>query len=638
MPVKIEQVYRDLDISSQKQLKLHRKMKEDFEFALGHQWDDKDSEKLRQAGVLPLTINQIKPLIKIITGIERQSRSDYQAFPEGAEDELISEVLTRLLKNVVKRSLLDKKLSDTFKEGMTGGLCFIEPYIDYTYDLINGEMKFRKVNARQVFFAPEGEEYDLSDRKYVIKITYNLSKDDLLEIFPEDEKKIEKVGSNRRVDFKNMDAIIDYVQKRDYEFDERHRVNQPEEKGEGGYDLIEYYYKEPVARYFLADRETGEIKEYRSRSEADAALEELLGSLANQGGIDPTRIEERFVIIKKMIPEIRLKQVVGGVEFSDNTSWSYPRWKFYPLIPFYAERMTVDIDQEDLLVQGIVRSLKDLQLELNKTRTLELRHINQSANSGFMTPKGAFDIRNKKALESYGSTPGVHIEYDPQKTGGVVDPERFRIRPAPLPQGHMALSAERINDIKQTSGLNPDLLANDSQSQSGRAILLKQRQGLIMVQEALDNYSETKKLLGRFILSQLGEVYTVETAMRVLGEDFIKEHFERPQTDQFGQPLQDEQGQLVMKVDPKEVALFLNQILVDSELGKYDVSIGEGAYNETIKFTNFMTLMEMIQNGMPIPPDIIIQESLLSEGQKEKILSALEAQRQAQVEAQRQMG
>jgi hypothetical protein len=46
----------------------------------------------------------------------------------------------------------------------------------------------------------------------------------------------------------------------------------------------------------------------------------------------------------------------------------------------------------------------------------------------------------------------------------------------PLSQGHAQLAEENAQDLKEASGVNPDLLATDSKSQSGRAILLKQRQ------------------------------------------------------------------------------------------------------------------------------------------------------------------
>lgn len=617
----VAQVYKDLEYCSKKQSKLHKCIKEDFAFALGEQWKEEDKRKLEEAGVLALTINKIKQMIKVITGIERQSRSDYVAMPEGSEDALTGEIVTRLMKNIVKRSSLDKKTSELFKEGVTGGLCYMEPFIDYTYDLINGEMKFRKLNADRVFY-PEGEEYDLSDRPYVIKMTYGLSKEDLLELFPDEENRINDIKGGK-IDFSSFSETQELIQTRNYLSTDKQSFDDKFQ--DGNYDLIEYFYKNNKTVFYLGDKATGQIQETKTKEEAQQLKNDTLSKLVDQGEADPSR----FVIIKKVIPEIRLKQVVGDIEFSDEVAWSYPNFKFYPIIPFFAERMTVNIDNEEMLVQGIVRSIKDLQIELNKSRTLELRHLNSTANSGWMFPKGALDQRTKEAFKRFGSSPGFVGEYDPQKTGGTLSPETFRINPAQMPTGHMALSAERAEEIKQASGVNPDLLANDSESQSGRAILLKQRQGLVMIQEALDNYAETKKLLGRFILSQLGEVYTVETAVRVLGDAFIKEHFSRPVLNQDGSIAMDEKGQMVTEVDSNELAVFINQILNDAEVGKYDISIGEGSYSETIKFMNFLTLMDMVEKGIPIPPEVIIEESSLSEGQKKKIFASIEQQRQA---------
>jgi hypothetical protein len=156
-----------------------------------------------------------------------------------------------------------------------------------------------------------------------------------------------------------------------------------------------------------------------------------------------------------------------------------------------------------------------------------------------------------------------------------------------------------------------------------------------MIQEALDNYGETKRLVGKFVLSQLGEIFTVETALQVIGDAFMKENFERPQIDEQGNIVMDERGQPVLAVDPKEVQLVINKILNDSALGKYDVSIGEGAYSETIKITNFNMIMDMVSKGIPIPPDMIVEESTLGEAQKKRIVGAISAAaQQAQAVAQ----
>lgn len=619
MKIDVKKVYKDLDASLKFLNKTFKEMKIDNQFALGRQWEDEDVRVLEAAGVKALTINKIKPMVKLVTGIERQSRSDWKAFPEGTEDELLSDVSTRLLKNVVKTSKLKNKKSEVFKEGMTCGASYVEPFIDYTYDLLNGELKFRKINANCVLFDPSSEEYDLSDAKFVIKVTQSISKDDLLVLFPGKEKKIENIG-NAKID---VDSFLrgDHFQNRDYVSFFKKADTQDDGTEDKGYDLIEYYYKCPYDVHYAISKSQGVLLETENKQEAEAAI-------LQSGLIDGS-------IITKKTMEIRLMQVIGDTEMSDERCWTFPRWKSYPIIPFFAERATVDIDGEntDLLIQGIVRSLRDLQLEYNKRRTQEMRHMNSSVNSGMGVPKGALDRANKKIVKDLGSSPGVMFEYDPEKSAGTT-PNSWKLTPTPLSQGHAQLAAENAQDIKEASGVNPDLLANDSQSQSGRAILLKQRQGLVMVQESLDNYQQTNEILGRFILSQLGEVFTLETAMQVLGDGFLKDNFKKPVFDMDGNPVLGPSGQLETEFDADMAKLVITKVLNDTAIGKYDVTIGEGTFNETIQLTNFMTLMEMTEKGIPIPPDVIIQESLLSAGQKEKILTAIEKMRAATVQPQ----
>ena len=156
-----------------------------------------------------------------------------------------------------------------------------------------------------------------------------------------------------------------------------------------------------------------------------------------------------------------------------------------------------------------------------------------------------------------------------------------------------------------------------------------------MIQEALDNYSDTKKLVGKFLLSQLGEVYTVETAVKVLGDTFLQKNqeFQKPVMSQeidpmTGQPVPEidpKTGQIKTEVDKDVVGQIFNKVLNDADLGKYDVSIGEGAYSETVKISNYMTLSDMASKGLPIPPDVLISESMLPQGTKQRITAAIES-------------
>lgn len=626
----VKKIYADLQYSASKLSKLHKAIEEDFEFVQGQQWEDEDVQRLYQRGVKALTINKIKPVIKLLSGIERQARSDFKAFPEGNEDSVVAEIVTRLMKNRTKVCNVNEKLSTQFKNSSIGGVCFIEPYLDYAYNLINGDLKFKTISSLDVFFDPDFKEYDMSDSKFMIKLTKEVSKDDLISMFPNKKNIINKLEGSR-IDIGALRTTNSVIGDRYPRLSEGELLDFQKDTKDL-FDLLDYYYIAYEPRWFVIQQEQGIIKQIDEKEKAI----ELASQLPNAQ------------IVEKDIPVVRMANVVGNTLLNDDIAWFYPMWKQFPLIPCFFEMIDEELPLE-LRIQGIVRSIKDMQSEFNKRRTQELHHLNSSVNSGIFSPKGALDEQNMNKLKEFGSSPGVVIEYDSSKG----KPEKEY--PTPLSQGHAQLAAESAQDLKEASGVNPDLLANDSQSQSGRAILLKQKQGLVMVQEAIDNLSTTKRLIGKFMLSQLRQMFTVESAMRVLGDSFINENFKVPvnailtrglEKVQAGeqpteleqnillkysqqnpqQPILDEQGQLAMTVDMDAVAQTINTVLNDSELGIYDVSIGEGAYSETVKLSNFLDLKELATQGVPIPPQVLIETSMLAEEDKKKIIAAMQQQ------------
>jgi hypothetical protein len=632
----VKRVYRDLKFSSEKMQKLRKAITEDFKFYSGKQWEESDMEELRKAGVLPLTINKIKPIVRLLTGIERQSKSDFKAFPEGAEDSITAEIASRLIKNVVKNSSLEMRLSEQFKNGSVGGLCFIEPYIDYTFDLVNGEMKFKKVSPLDVFIDPHFKEYDLSDARYIIKVKLGLTLDEVTALFPDKESKLKNMGSTR-IDFEEVRATsVAHIQREDYPpLSEGKPYATERDYDEVLYDLIDYYYKKITKKYYVVVAEGDQVIEFDTEEEANQAA---------------AKVGSDFVI-EREVPVITLVQVIGDKVMYEGVAYSYPRYKSYPLIPYFADLTTEDLSDLSLQIQGIVRGIKDLNLEYNKRRTQELRHLNSSANSGFDIEEDQLEPEEESKLKKFGSTPGVVIKRRRNT------PPLVRLQPMPLSQGHAQLAAENAQDLKEASGVNPDLLANESQSQSGRAILLKQRQGLAMIQEMLDNFSVTKKMTGRFILTQLPEIFTLENAKRVLGSAFIHDNFNVPVnvildralgkveqgreaevTDlerevmltypniSKGQPIQDETGDLVTALDTDVANQVIMSVLSDDKLAKYDIAIGEGPYQDTIQMANFMDLKELAQQGVPIPPAALISQSMLPESQKKQIMKQLQAQ------------
>lgn len=591
---------------------------EDFAFAVGKQWRDQDKLTLERAGVPALTINKIQPNIFMISGYQRQNRPDIVAYPEGDEDSLYAEVVTRLIHNAVKVSDAQYKQSEQFEDGVICGEGWIEPYIDYSNDLVNGELRVKKCNPLNIFVDPASVEYDLSDAEYVIKVSTGLTKNQVHKLFPDKKKLIEKIG-NRTLTINSGDNAS-LVQALDYP-----HVDEPGGTGSGDeyskedlYDLVEYQYKKYVSKYIVADKQIGDMKEAKDLDEAQLYVDQkntISGEVVAK-------------VIHRIVPEIWFCSLVGDTVVDEFISPFYPKWKGYSLIPFFAHRVTVPIkDGNEFRVQGIVRSLKDPQRELNKRRSQELRILNSTANSGWLAEQDTWV--KKSDVEKYGSTPGVTLEYK----SGRQKPER--ITPAPLSQGHAQLAAENTQDMKEISGINSDLLAMNKTDASGRAIYLRQQQGIVMLQRILDNFSLTTKLLGRFILSQLGEIYTVERAVKVCGTAFIKDNFSKPvmqpsPVDGQPVPVLDATGQMQMEVDEEGVVALFNTVLNDIESAKYDVTVDETNASPTVKYGNYLMLAEMAGKGMPIPPDVLVDESMIGESSKQKIKKAIASAQMAQ--------
>ena len=121
----------------------------------------------------------------------------------------------------------------------------------------------------------------------------------------------------------------------------------------------------------------------------------------------------------------------------------------------------------------------------------------------------------------------------------------------------------------------------------------------------------------------------------MLGEAFITENFSRPAMAPVpgpdGQPVMGPKinpmtGQPQMEIDPERLLQTLTKVLEDTSLGKYDIAVGESATNETVKYANYTTLLDMASKGVPIPPDVLVDESQISNASKQKIRAAIEQQ------------
>lgn len=625
----VEAVLKDFKRAWEAKKDFMEAAREDYEFFLGKQWEDKDVTSLQKVGVRALTINKIAPHIQLLKGIESQNRSDFRAFPEGDEDTVTAEVATRLMKHAIKDSELDFKTSEVFEDGNICGEAILEPWIKYPYRVrkdgtvdMTGKLCWRKDFYDMIFPDPTHREYDMSDAKYICKFTSDLTANQLIELFPDQKDMIEEMRDGGKI---NLDRI---ALDRDQTGVSMQRKGYREEDTKtdpwipkDGFDLLDYYYQKYIERFYVADFKLKQVRLCKNEKEADR----YVAAATRRDPPKTTKPSAKKIV--RLQPELWVAFVTGGESedfLAHGPAWSFPRWNDYPLFTYRCFFSSAPLKGGDrkYLIQGVTRRIKDLNRELNKRRTQELRHLNQSANSGWQGEEDAFVDEDK--WESFGSTPGVILKH---KKGS---PTPIKIQPTALSQGHAQLAAEHTQDMRDAIGVNPETLAIEADQSSGRAIALRQKQGMVLVQGQFDNLSRTRKRLGRFVLSVLPELYDVEKAMRTLGQAFLKENFKSPVPGPGGVPLINPQtGEPVTQYDQKLAMQTINQVLSDAELGCYDVAVGESISTETIALANYMQLMDMAKQGLPVPPEMIAEESTLSDSQKKRLAAAFKAQAMA---------
>ena len=204
-------------------------------------------------------------------------------------------------------------------------------------------------------------------------------------------------------------------------------------------------------------------------------------------------------------------------------------------------------------------------------------------------------------LETVGSKPGVIIEF----SGGVQGQPK-KITPNQYPQAHSIEADKNKRDLNEISGINEFMKGNTSKDTSGIAMYRGQQQGATISRPIFKNYYLTIRGFGTTLteLIRHSKVYSFREIMEIL----------------------DEQGE---HINPAEILAKMKQF----KAGFYQTTVGTSNHAPSLRMAHFDELMRMAQNGLPIPSDIIMKYTDISD--KETIMKRL--QQQEQMKSQMEM-
>jgi hypothetical protein len=166
---------------------------ESYRFVENDQWDAADMAFIKStAPTRPImTFNDILPIVRILSGIERQKSESFRVKPREGGDVDAAQVLTELIQYVDDENLgFYQRIRKSNDVNITGR-GYIKTDISYDEN-VNGDIILKRRSPLTIFNDPMADEWDGTDRRWVAEGEW-ITEDEAKELWPEFEDQI-KVG------------------------------------------------------------------------------------------------------------------------------------------------------------------------------------------------------------------------------------------------------------------------------------------------------------------------------------------------------------------------------------------------------------------------------------------------------------
>lgn len=563
------------------------KAEEAERFYAGEQWEESDRSLLRSQNRACLTINHVEVAVDTLSGYQRQNRTDTKFLPVEEGDAVVADIYTALLKNIYEQNDFEYVETDVFEDGVVVGRGFFHPYIDYDKNL-EGDIVIESFHWADGYAGPH-EKKDLSDCEFIAKSKW-YNKKRIKQMWPE---KADEIQADYESLLEGQPITHQRIPGDQYNADNNNVVaaqvtHDPTyvDVAKKEYRVVEVEVRKPRRVPVLVHDEDGFTLSGDGWKSADLrAVKSIPG----------------FHTIHRRVDNMQTLTIAGSVLLDESTTDDTE----FSLIPFYAKKKRGTW-------WGKVETAKDAQREVNKRRSQSIDVVNKAASYGWFhddrTFPGPLEARQ---FEENAAKPGFV-----QKIASTDRPPT-KVEGSRVPAEIVAMEQASLQSLREVMNVNNELLGQQSQAISGIAMVERKKQALLGNEYLFDNLAFTKKLLGRRMVRLIQQVYTPERIIRVL------EHRNARMPVQIG-------GQPMSKYDPEE----LQHILSEQDITKYDIVVGESAFSPTNRMANFILLLEMARAGLPIPPDVQIENSPMPQDVRERIMQAMAQQAQAAQQAE----
>jgi hypothetical protein len=557
---------------------------DDLDFAiLGKQWPDDVVTQREKEGRPCLTINRLPAFLKQVTNDSRQNRPNIEVKPTGdgasvetarIQNDLIRNIWTTSQGDVVVDTALDFATAMGFGYGVVR--------VDYSCeDSFDQDIMLERVsNPFSIYGDPDSREATSIDWNIAfITDWYSKSRYQAKGWKWEDAKKPQSFESDGKEEL--------------WYDGERVRVAE---------------------RWTRTEVETELVKLSDGKIMQGDEVEKIKDLLAAQGiTIAGTRPTKTYKV---------KQQIITGREVLEENDWL---GRYIPIVPMYGEEWNINGKRHFI---SLVRRALDPARMFNYWRTSSTELVALAPKAPFIGPVGAFATDAQK-WDTANTKSHAYIEYDIVPEAQGMRPERQMF--AGVPAGALQEALNASDDMKSIMGLFDASLGAKSNETSGKAIMMRQREGDTSTYNFLDNRNRFVEHIGRIIVDLIPQVYTSERIMRCIKEDgtayhvpvnqpvMPQQHLDAmqsgqmppqgpPQAQQSGAPPQYAAVPPSMAAQmPPDVMASMTQIF-DLTSGKYDVTVSSGPSFTTRREESAEQMMQFVQSfpqAAPLIGDLI---------------------------------
>lgn len=535
----------------------------------GGQWNDDDRIYMESVqGRKCIERNGILPAVETAVGEQIATRADIAYKPaKGQATANIAKDLTKLGMHILNKNGYHRIEKQMYKDGLIKKRGFIRVRMDFNGN-IQGEIDIKNVNPETVVLSPYADQYDPKTWPDVMIISW-LSLDEIEGMYGREAR---LAADKAHAEYTEDSWVREYAHLN--ELDNRQGFGKAagniyhfrsQDSGEVRLRVIErQHYKMSLCLHYV-DPKTGDTEPVPDQTpllqaREFAALNGLVLQKLNAKRVYWT-VTTRFAVL--------------------HDDWS--PYKTFDIIPYF---WLFDYGHCLAMVDNAI-SPQELE---NKSLSASIHYITSVANSGWQGEEGQLANMTTADLAEKGMKTGLVIMRKP----GTAPLEK--IQPNQYPTGMDRLSQVGAEGIKSVTGMSDAEQGLNSPEVSGVAINAKQYQSKLILADSHDNMSFTRSLLALKLIELFQRFFTNERMFKITG------------TDDRGNETEEEL--IINQINE------LGEIINDITLGEYETVVTSQPLAATFADTQFQQLLEMQKAGIPIPADVIVLASNLSNKQQ----------------------